>query len=1095
MDVKEYLDSLKKRKKTTQDTNNKIDDYIDQLKNRGKIDNAGKTPLQKASENLSAYKKWQNIAENQGFVPKGYFEKNFWGKLGSMSAFPMQKIFSGLQAFPRAAEASITSRTKDIIPLIIKERQAGKTGTQILKDNPYEMLKAIYGTPKDLAVWGKALVNRPGEYQNYTGSQMYKDTIGKALPQGKFTKDFKFSENTDDWIKGTNWIQKMGSGFAGSPADIAGLATDILLDPLTYITGGVSKGANTGLKATESLVAKGGKTILPKGSMIALTKTGKDLLLEAENKIMPKAIQGLKELTETGSTKLLQEALPNIVLDANSIKLLKGITKPAQANFLRSTVYKQVLKDTLSQLPIEEAAKYIDYGGLKVLGETVIPGYKLAGISEKAGATKAGQTLQGLFYTSKNMPEDYKYVNKFVKSLMQNREKQGAKLLADITKGKNQKSLDKIRDYGQLKMDIERFTKKLDDLQNKSTFIFDEEVGGVIDNTANFADDIAKTESKLAKLNTALDDLSKTMTPDELNTYGRYQTEFAQKFLKEAENLNDITYKSYNDYMPIRDMTEKELNSFIKRLEVGTEVAAFEKEKVLDYLQMKAANIKPGTLQENSLRRIQESAMRIGRSRLTNEVKQFGSMVKEAGLVPSKLTELKGWYFPEQIVKAVENTKQLFFGEQAFNTVLKSYDKLMTTWKRLALATPGYHIRNLFSDTFSGVMEYGQRFLNPSKWQDAIKIKMAEKGSEKARKTILSTKAYGGRSITAGEVVDEFLESGVMGGGMYYREALAAHGLPKKIDKASPLEWSTKIGGHREDLGRIVSGLIEKESGSNALITASNIKKIFFDYTDLTPTEQNVFRRFIMPFYSWNKKNLLRQFELMITKPGKYAAIPKTLNFIEDISETPEGYEENKPDYYKELGYTLTPFKQPSTGKSLIFNPNLPFQGLSMLSPMQNIYAISPALKIIAELSSGKEIFSKKDLRADNITEAPRYLQPLRALPQSALNKMGLSKSDDGQTVYINNKIDYALRQIPTAYTLGRTMPVNEDKKPDSIFQILSTLAGIKFTPYDTEANKEAKINQEISKYQAAIRKLKALKILPEDYGIDNIKKELGGNY
>ena len=1096
MDIFKEVQEKAKKKSNIEDTSDAkktVEDFLNQFKtNKSKSTSTSKTPVQKLETNLSAYQKFQQQLENQGLLPKGFSTSNIFGKMKSSFTFPIQKIFGVLTMPERIGASVLDTRLR-----AAKQRTQAGLVKPTLGGAALEATKQTFGfggnVKNDLSAMWQA-ISQTGNYANQNFAQTY-----KTLPDSKFTKDFSYAQNTDDWVRGTNWLQKLTAGFAGSPSDIAGFATDIVVNPLTFFTGGVGKGASTGFKLGESLIAKGAKVILPKGAMVALKGPGKKLLQEGLESSLPKALQGLNALKTTGDIKVLQELFPALKITAENAKILTEISQPAAKNFLTSLLSKQILKDTISNMSAKEAAKLIDYGGMKVFGQTVLPGYKFAGIQEaKISTNKLSQTLQGLFNTTKDMPEDYKYINRFVRSLMGNREKQGAKLLADITKGMKQKSLDKIQEFGALKMDVERLNNELNFLDIYSEIkepTFGEAQQALFTMTGDILEDVAakatKIEKHLATINEALNKVTKTITPEELAAYNRYQTEFAQGFLQKVEEMNNIFYKKYQNYMPLRDMSEKELNTFLKKLEVGSEKSVFEQEKVLTYLQRKAAGINTGNLQENSLRRIQESATRIGRSRLLNEVKQFGSLVKEEGFVKSALKELDGWYLPEQIQKATERTKALFFSEDAFRQSLKAYDKLMTVWKRLALATPGYHFRNLFSDTFSGVMEYGLDYLNPNKLIDAMTLKRAELGSQTAKDTILTTKGFGGKALRAQDVLDEFLESGVMGGGQYYKEALAAHGLPNTMSKISLLEMSSKIGGHREDLGRMIAGLIEKEAGSNAMVTASNVKKIFFDYTDLTLTEQNIFRKFLVPFYAWNKKNTLRQFELMLTRTGKYATIPKTLNFIEDISQKPEGYDEYKPDYYKENAYTLTPFKTPS-GSSLVLNPNLPFQGLSMLSPNQWINAGNPLIKLISDIAYGKIQFSKKNLTADTISEAPYYLQFLKYLPQSTLMKIGFAKSADGSQLYYSNMTEFLLNQIPTAATMGRLMTEDPTKQSKKWLDMWSTLGGLKFAPYDPEMYKEMGLKKQQSKYQDMINKLQKLNILPDDFTLTNIKKQTG---
>ena len=1000
--------------------------------------------LEKLKTRVNTYDTFLDNMKSLGFPdPRG---KTAMGFFADWMKVPGSKVMSAMYTAPRTFSAvtakniELMKQSKSIKDLLSKTGESYKTGA-------------------------KAFFNRPGEYQDWNWAKTYK----KLYPGTKFTKEFKYAGDTDDWIKGTNWLQKITAGLAASPADIAGFATDIATDPLTYLTGGLGRGAKTGIRLTADIVDDAGRVILPKGSMLGLSKTGKILASEAVTKNLPRSLKYLKQPVGT-----IAKQSPKL---AKQLKLLKNIpVEPAQYKFTQSII-ERTIRNAAKNMPGNEAMKLFDFGGLKFAGQTVIPGYKFTSTPAKLAKKKGIDSLLGLFYTGKDMPESYRYMNQYIKSSMKGRSAKATKLFAEITKDLSKTSREKIKNYGWIQNSIEQHTSTL--LSNPS-----------IEQQKTLINRIIKLQDELAKI---------TLTTEEATAIKRYTGELMPELAKTEKYWQVPPPKTYEKYMPIR-RTDVPEGNWLKRAmsDVGPKVSAYELPKKIDYLKaqkmIKEGKLAVGTLEENTLKRIMESSMRTGRGQTMNYAKQWGSvfpqqgMKKISGADAAILPELKGWYMPDDIIKPLKNTKQLFFGDVAFKSTLKHYDKLLTTWKRLALATPGYHMRNLYSDTFSGVMEYGLRFLKPTTWDDAVKIKKAEMYGGKYLDEFLHTAGFGGRKLTAGNVLDEFLDSGVMGGGQYFKEAKTAPGAWSKLQKVSPLEWSTRVGGHREDMGRIVAGLIEKEAGSNKIIIASQVKKVFFDYSDLTPFEQNVARRFVMPFYTWTKKNLLRQIELTMTRTGKYATIPKTLEFIENISEKPEGYDKFKPDYYKELSAILTPFTTMS-GVPLVSNPNLPFQDLTGLGSSDIYNRLNPLAKIFFELKQNKDLFLGQPTHTGRAQIAPDYLQPLSKLPAKTLKEIGMFKDTDG-VLHITTLASYLLRQIPTAYSAERMFP-GEDKVKTP-YQRLSTLAGIKFFPYEAEKQEEYYYKDEEQKMQDAIRRLKDMKILPEDYTLTDIKAELG---
>jgi len=1013
------------------------------------------TPIQKTQANIDAYRQFFQNAENSGVLPK-MTGLNWLGRLKQGFMFPASKILNAFSTISRMNAAVLSSRIKSAkTENITTPSQAALEATKqtFLGKNIVNDLKAAWSA-----------VSQTGQYANQNYSATYKE----AFPNTTFTKDFSFAQNTNDWPKGFNWIQKLGAGFAASPADLVGIVTDIVTDPLTYITGGVGKGAAIGSRLGKAMVTATGEEILPKGVMWALSKTGRKIAEEVVEKTLPRSMAYLEK-----SVGSIAGQTPEI---ASKLSMLKTIPKEVAESMLTKSIKETAIRQTVSKLSVEEASKLFDYGGMKFLGQTVIPGYKFGKIPTVLSNNKFVDSVLGVFYTGKGMPEEYRYVDKFVKSAMKNRNNQATKLFFDITTGINKEGRTKILKYGWLQNDIERYGQKLAESMNTPF----------------------KTQKKLfTRLNKFIDELDNVKLSDtERVAYERYTQELMPELAQQEKYWGVQADNLWQKYMPIRTIS-KDKESWWARAIAGPKEAAYELPKSLDYLQaqklISEGKLTIGDLGENTLKRIFESTTRTGRSQLLAESRKFGSwfaqdgLTKITGKTAQQLPELKGWYLPENIIKPLVNTKNIFFGDEAFKTTLKAYDKLLTIWKRLALATPGYHLRNLFSDTWSGVMEYGLSFLDPRKWYDAVLLKETERGA--GRETILHTQSFGGKELTAGNVADEFLNSGVMGAGQIYKEAATPIQALNKLGKISPLELSTRVGGYREDLGRIVAGLIEKEAGADRYVIAQNVKKVFLDYGDLTPTEQNVIRRFVMPFYTWNKKNTLRQFELMLTRTGKYSTIPKLMKFSEDISDVPEGYEEEKPDYFKEMLYFMTPLKSAKSGNQLVFNPNLPFQGLSMLSPTQWLSAANPFAKMIGDMTYGREQFTKKEIKDGDLIEAPAYFGFFKYLPQDTLQKIGMSKSKDGTKLYLSTKLDYALRQVPTMATLGRIMPTDESKASKKWYDLLSVVAGIKFTPYEKDMYKEIFLNKKLKNYQDIVRKLKELKYLPEDFGLDDIKK------
>ncbi len=552
-------------------------------------------------------------------------------------------------------------------------------------------------------------------------------------------------------------------------------------------------------------------------------------------------------------------------------------------------------------------------------------------------------------------------------------------------------------------------------------------------------------------------------TADNLaNFWKKVATQFSQAT---GKPLN-----AYDIYTPIR-YAKEEAATGLKNTMLGAIDQPFVKARNITMAQAERLQElgqlgKPKSLVENTMQRLYEQERNVFRSRLLEEVKQFGSDTAKPGLVEIKdIPELAGTFLPKEYEKVFKTTYSTFFGDDAFINVMKIYDKGLTMWKRWALATPGYHFRNFFTDNVSGLMEYGLDWYNPKHWSNMAAVLK----QEHKLITLNGVQRYADdvfkEMVETGELVTQTGIEGLVGATKAGKFAK----VENVIAKISPAEYSLKFGIKREDVGRVLAGVIERDAGSSKIMAAANVKKVFFDYAhSLTPFEKNIMVRFANPFYRWLKNNVRRQVELIFSRTGAYATIPKAMNFVENISDIPQGYNEFKPDYYKDLGAFATPFRNPGlpdwladlmkkqrttqAGDMLVANPNLAFQDWSRLNPKDLFSSFAPQLKIPIELLTDKNIYFGSNIAEGqkNKEVAAPIAKLLSFLPASVLEKIGVTKTADGK-ITVPPRVDYLLKQLPP-YALTQRGFASTGNSP---FQNLSMMAGIKFFPYNEEKAKE----------------------------------------
>ena len=197
-----------------------------------------------------------------------------------------------------------------------------------------------------------------------------------------------------------------------------------------------------------------------------------------------------------------------------------------------------------------------------------------------------------------------------------------------------------------------------------------------------------------------------------------------------------------------------------------------------------------------------------------------------------------------------------------------------------------------------------------------------------------------------------------------------------------------------------VAGVIDNlKKGMSLEEAVGATKKVLFDYNDLTPFEKKFMKR-VVPFYTWMRKNIPLQVEMLLKQPGKYSTTYKAMH---DIG-TPEDTE--VPSFISQQGGLKIEGKD---GKARYIIPNLPFADLSKLpiNPEQTrelLGSVNPALRVIPEMSLNRAFFSGQPLE--------NYGGELQKIPLGhLLTKLGVKEED---IPLINKRyLGYMLNQIP----------------------------------------------------------------------------------
>ena len=158
------------------------------------------------------------------------------------------------------------------------------------------------------------------------------------------------------------------------------------------------------------------------------------------------------------------------------------------------------------------------------------------------------------------------------------------------------------------------------------------------------------------------------------------------------------------------------------------------------------------------------------------------------------------------------------------------------------------------------------------------------------------------------------------------------------------------------DKGKIQgNGLLNKKTlgeGMNADEAAQSVKRFLFDYGELTPFERD-YMKTIIPFYTWMRKNIPLQFQMIAQQPERYSAVPKLQHALEAMSAEWEGIP--TPDYFDDINAMRMPVTSEAlplndSGMPLYFAPDLPYGDLNRLNMKDMVSSMTPFLKTWAEI-------------------------------------------------------------------------------------------------------------------------------------------------
>jgi hypothetical protein len=335
-------------------------------------------------------------------------------------------------------------------------------------------------------------------------------------------------------------------------------------------------------------------------------------------------------------------------------------------------------------------------------------------------------------------------------------------------------------------------------------------------------------------------------------------------------------------------------------------------------------------------------------------------------------------YLPADVADDMAQIYKAYNTDEGISTFAKVWDGATNFWRPLVttLNMP-FHLNNMFGNlwnSFLGGME------NPQRLRDGFDIVFGRPGNVKA----------GVHRLELGDVKQLAEKYGVINSGIFENETgdvfrLVRDGLPPRSEGniAKVLEMlapAGKLAGKINQGGRAIGSFVEGVSRSalfadnlmkraaavNGPISpqmmddfareaAQHVNKYLFDYANGLSRFEKDYARRAMPFFAFTRFNIPLQVAELIDKPGKFLLYDKVHDNMASINPPAA----DTPPWLLE-GFA-TGFNT-ADGGQVFFNPRLPLQDISRLSPGDSgrglLGMLNPLPKLLFELNAGERGFN-----------------------------------------------------------------------------------------------------------------------------------------
>jgi GNAT superfamily N-acetyltransferase len=427
------------------------------------------------------------------------------------------------------------------------------------------------------------------------------------------------------------------------------------------------------------------------------------------------------------------------------------------------------------------------------------------------------------------------------------------------------------------------------------------------------------------------------------------------------------------------------------------------------------------------------------------------------------------------------------------STAGEAWTAAWNSWKRVALATPSYLVRNIIGDTFNamGAQDPARLAKNYFRGQRALNARArADRGyrwfeDAASRQTGKKTITVNGKEFSYGQLAALAEATGAIEAGRLadiadtfaHRAGIKPKGTSSYMALRERVENSARM-------GTFIGGL---EKGMTPEKAADLVRDIHFDYGELTKAERKL-RNYVAPFYTFTARNVPLQAKLLATRPG----LPLAYEKVREEGQKAAGLDDEfiqglDPYEANQLGIPVKMGKQvytASVGAPIsdlnVLTPNDPGDPLSWLtSPAVKLgkkgLELAGPFKVVGELLTNHSLFYGEPIKPD-----PRSGQPnatpvhpaVRALADALgdpfKKKFGITEIKDKRTgkpvmVWGREKAHALAAMLPGPYGVvyRGTMDKTNRRGFTPATEILGA-AGVRAKPYDPAQAEMNRLNTEL---------------------------------